>query len=857
MAAPSVRTSAPSGTRTVFPKGPSFSLDTFSSKDFMVKDFVESLSDSAVPINRRSGPSTQAAFDPKPLIRAFEHALSSLNELSDDLTVHETELLTAVRRAEAQHKQTLDSLGKKLDQSISSFQTLDTDLNSSQDGETGGIVAVKIGDKLEELDRQARRARDANFLIQCWLDATERGELSALEELRRRPEADAKVRCAVIARQLMKISQRLDQDNWGQTNGTTPVNGAKKKSPKGQPKAYNTRELIEKFSETLEKDLLKQFDHFYRKRSWEGMRDCANVLYDFNGGSNVIALFVNQHQYFIDQGQLMTEEIAFDNSAYADPPFYSWEQLADPDADSPGAEPNLQSFIDELHQTLEEESAIIKKAFPYYESVMSRFLQRVFQQPIQQRLEVVLKKADTVSSLAFLRSLQASRSSLSSLVESLKSHGLTEHPDPVSSQTTLVLDQQLEELFVPYLVGTSYIEREKSNLEELYTSVLFKYTLYHSQRKKLPTGFMASLAKTGSEMLATAIKSYHDRLDSSDLTPSQKAMLLRVAGLKDSEANKNKPELNISDEDGTLSVQTAKRMLRWLAEGVGRGLELSGGVETPKAVSSLLNLLLENLGELYVETALDAATDLAASQESSKTEPDLSFLPTLRAAASITFLMTTCINTVLLPLATSNLSLKRDMEKARDAAISHIEEKASAVLQRSTDAALAWVSRALARQLKTDFRPRDESDTAWLEKLQTDTCAAITGFLEKVHNLAGLALTGANRAAFLTELALMVRGALLEHFKKFQVSALGALMVQKDVRRYLTVLQAWEVQAHVREGLEVLGEVGSLFVVKPEGLRDRVRMGTLAGVGGEVLRPYLMRREDAGSVGMQSVLAAL
>lgn len=57
--------------RFIFPKGPSFTLENFSIKDFIVRDFVEDLAESAVPVNRRSGPAHQA-FDPKPLIRTFE-----------------------------------------------------------------------------------------------------------------------------------------------------------------------------------------------------------------------------------------------------------------------------------------------------------------------------------------------------------------------------------------------------------------------------------------------------------------------------------------------------------------------------------------------------------------------------------------------------------------------------------------------------------------------------------------------------------------------------------------------------------------------------------------------------------------
>lgn len=65
-----------SGPKSLYPKGPSFTLDTFSSKDFIVRDFVDSLAESAVPSHRRSGPA-QAAFDSKPLIRAFESICKS------------------------------------------------------------------------------------------------------------------------------------------------------------------------------------------------------------------------------------------------------------------------------------------------------------------------------------------------------------------------------------------------------------------------------------------------------------------------------------------------------------------------------------------------------------------------------------------------------------------------------------------------------------------------------------------------------------------------------------------------------------------------------------------------------------
>ncbi len=59
--------------------------------------------------------------------------------------------------------------------------------------------------------------------------------------------------------------------------------------------------------------------------------------------------------------------------------------MADPDAELPGVEPSLQSLLDEVKVVVQEESAIIRRAFPYYEQVLGKFLQRVCQQSVQQQ----------------------------------------------------------------------------------------------------------------------------------------------------------------------------------------------------------------------------------------------------------------------------------------------------------------------------------------------------------------------------------------------------------------------------------------------------------------------------------------
>ncbi|PNY23926.1 Exocyst complex component sec10 [Tolypocladium capitatum] len=842
-----------SGPKSLFPKAPVFTLDNFSGKDFIVRDFVDSLAESAVPANRRSGPA-QAAFDPKPLIRTFENALSQLALLGDELQEKESELLSQVRRAEIQHDQTLDTLGRKLDQSMSSFEALDVSLNASSTNvsdtngrsDGGGNVAVQIGEKLEELDRKRRRAQDAHFLIQCWTEVSETGQLTSLEDIRRQGGAENKVRCAVIARQLMRISQQLDLSSWGQTNGHR--NGATNGAGSPTKTHHNTRETLEKFCETLEQDLLQQFNNSYRRQNFDDMMECSKVLYDFNGGASVIAVFVNQHQFFIDRDQLMSDEVTADGEV--------WEALADPDSDPPGVEPSLQSLIDEVKIVMQEESFIIKRAFPYYETVLIKFIQRVFQQSIQQRLEKVLDKAETISTLAFLRSLHSSRSYIGHLIEDLKTHGLTEHPEPCSAQISQALEQQMDELFVPYLVGNTYIERERKSLEEMYSSLLFRFTIYHSRRKKAPTGFMASLAQQGTQLIASAKDAYLERLESSDLTPTQKTVMLRVAGLKDKEDNN---EIEVSEEDGALSIANAKRMLKWLAESVQRTLELGSQVETPKDVNILLHLLLTSMGKVYIETALDAAHVQATMLEHAKAEPDLSYLPAIRPAITVSAIMDRFISVVLIRLAESNTTVRKSMEAQKKMATDSIERKTNAVMKISIDVITNWTSKSLGGQKKQDFRPRD----AELESLQTPTCLGICTFLNRASKHAGEAIDGQNAEKFFSELGLAIHQLLFDHFKKFQVNATGGLMVTQDIAKYVATMRDWPLSKDVAAAVELLREIGSLFIVGPEALREKSR--TLApgqtGARGKLskggFKAFVQRRDDAGSVGIQSVLAGL
>ena len=80
---------------------------------------------------------------------------------------------------------------------------------------------------------------------------------------------------------------------------------------------------------------------------------------------------------------------------------------------------------------------------------------------------------------------------------------------------------------------------------------------------------------------------------------------------------------------------------------------------------------------------------------------------------------------MIVPLASSNMSIRREIEASTAVVMNRMEERVNNIVQKTIDVALAWVSKLLATQKKNDFRPRDEGpgvSSPWLEMLQTPVC---------------------------------------------------------------------------------------------------------------------------------------
>jgi hypothetical protein len=207
------------------------------------------------------------------------------------------------------------------------------------------------------------------------------------------------------------------------------------------------------------------------------------------------------------------------------------------------------------------------------------------------------------------------------------------------------------------------------------------------------------------------------------------------------------------------------------------------------------------------------------------------------------------------PLATPNLTIRREIEKAITTHLSTLESKLSSVLNQTLSSSLNWVSRCLSQQKKTDYRPKEDVDLLTASS-DTPACQAVCAFLTRVATQASGALTGRNLSLFLAELARGLRALILAHLLKFTFSQLGGITVSRDMTRYSELVRHWPTGDELEpDAMDVLVDVSQLFVLQGLYLRDK-----LQGRQGQdlvELKGFVARREDVGSVEVQAALMAV
>lgn len=283
-----------------------------------------------------------------------------------------------------------------------------------------------------------------------------------------------------------------------------------------------------------------------------------------------------------------------------------------------------------------------------------------------------------------------------------------------ASALGVMLDQSVEELFVPYMEGVKYLERESRSLTELYAAYLLRFSTYHRAthhtktsnifdrvRTQMTANTASTSTPTSTSAMATnkfgfsKLSNLVDRARvaagaaaaASSTTAPSNASASDVT-LVDSRHSTESETVNdsVEERDGDLNLDVAERMLRWHAEAIGRCVDLSSSSEVAKNAFALLKVLAEAYIKSYVEVALDSALARAAAQEPRGTVlPDLRDLGVVRHVDLILQLWQHYVGIALLPLASSSVTVRREMAIFNNHLLLRVEKKCDSVVQKIAD----------------------------------------------------------------------------------------------------------------------------------------------------------------------------
>lgn len=707
--------------------------------------------------------------------------------------------------------------------------------------------------RLEKLSAQYEKSVESGFLINSYLNINRKASCSELEKLWESSIPAERRKCANVVRQLQQLSRKLEDTENGE----------------------RARDIIDKFAEKLERDLLNDFDNAYRSADLVAMKDSAEILTDFNGGSSVVQMFVNQHDYFIIQENLVDASSVEKEEM--------WSKMCDPEGDFSEFDEIMQSMGDNMGEVIMQELEIIRKVFPDPVIILKVFLQRVFAQKIQLQIEAYLNKAESLSSLAYMRTLHIAYSKIAQFTSFLKTCFSKSNVD-TNGELAALLDQNFSDIFVPYIENGQYFDAEVRSLGDIISQTMAKFTEAHSHKfsgeKSLLSRFTSSNTDSNvhlerhtshSSLNGAAGAGSNAAGGSGDKETGRIGQLMRAVRLERTNSDRKSTnsigegEETIEVDDSEIRPEMVQRILTAMAESVRRSLELADQSQIPGHAKKFLEMLIESLGNNCTDVVLDGAIQVASSQDS-KSPTDFGFIKPVREVTNTVMLISGLIKTVIYPMVSSNSpQLRTVITNMVNSYLERTETKINRILSMTSDVTLTKLTYILSKQKKKDYNPKDDffshSDAINIDMHNAQpspVCTEVVQFLNVFHKAAVVALDGSNLESLLDFVGFSFKDLLLDHFKKFNVNPQGGGQVlRKDLQKYIEAINAWNIDA-LSNAICALGVIGELFTVSPADVAQLIKTNPdLAQNKPYVLREYLSKRTDYLSSSIHKVLAPI
>ncbi|CDH09858.1 related to Exocyst complex component SEC10 [Zygosaccharomyces bailii ISA1307] len=785
-----------------------------------VNEFVEELSkDHSLRGADGTAETTFEKLNPKPYIRTFESILKELNVLSEQSSSRKAQLVEQVSAQELEHAENVVQLSQELKKTMYNYEKLDSQLTNVTQ------VVSPLGEKLEVAIRRKKAYIKSVELISHYNAFYTTGESKFLEDLRSSPNFQKKTQAALLVKNLLLLARKVE---------TSSI-----------PRTVETASNIEKYSEILETDLLESFNNAYRVNNFSQLNEIALILNHFNGGVNVIQSFINQHEYFIDTAQI---DLDAGNQILLEEEFKG--ELVDSDKHGVIYEKTMVAHLSDIETVIKNESKVVKRVFENRALlVMQKFMQRIFAQKVEGRVDLLLSTAGSLSSLAYVRMLHALYSLLGQFTKDLADFFKLQEIDRDGILSTTV-EQSFTELFSKYLYDKSrYFDIEKRSLESILIEKTTNFNITHDKdirsrslsgklNNNLDSGFgLHEIGSSSKNKFVQLNNFFKSRIDRERLTFGRNNSL-RSSNPPSSDNSQTDSKASQNEEDG-FSLQEADEMLKCVVESIGRIMELVPNM-SGTYIYEILEVMLTGIVGSYVETALEVAYSRAVRMDSSKPpQLELSFMKYISLSTEILSLTSASVKAVFLPLLSNTPSMKKQTIEMTNNQIRRCELLINIILEEVTRIFLNKFSTSLAKQKKKDFFPKSQ------ELLDHDTLPAVevVNVLNSLHTQAALYLKAKNLEAFLSKIGNGLYDLLIAHYGKFQVSSTGGIIVTKDIIGYQTAIEDWRIPA-LYDKFTVLRELANLFTVQPDLLDSLTKEGHLADVNKDIISNYISHRED-------------
>ncbi|KAH3680438.1 hypothetical protein WICPIJ_008287 [Wickerhamomyces pijperi] len=803
------------------------SLDNYLD-NLSVYEFIEELGNSntaTTPSSSRTTAPQLGHLDPKPYIRTFESTLKELKKLGKEAQSKQDTLAAEVSQYELDHSRNVISLASRTDSVNSQFKVLDDEITVCNS------TVRPLTDDLTRILKSKERSLDAVSVIQIYVDFYKSGESQQLDHMMNGASVERR-KCAGTVSQLLRLSVKLESDEL--------------------PESKKTSELIQKYSELMETSLLEDFNNEYRRDNFQKMKEIVEVLTEYNGGDTVVKNFVNQNQFFLDS-QIFKDQETKDR--LHDEKF--WDELSDPSSHVGLPANYSDQFYEVVKNVIHDETIIIMEVFENPISALTLFVQRVYVQQIQSRIESLLKISYSSSTLAYLRTLHSLYLATGEFTRDLCAFFQSQFKDyDLLEELIIAVEQSYNELFIQHLSDSKYSELEKKILESIFINVTSVYEGSNEMKlgssKKSLSQRLEEFTHPKSQSGTPDIHEYeklHRNSRVGQLKSYMRTQLDRSHSFKRTSStsatspNPNQQRFSIDQSKSKMNITEVESLLKSTVESLSRIIELNPSHSAQNGLD-ILEILLLGLGKSYVDLGLEISYAGLHSQDYRSEVVSFAYLDNITQVSEILLLMATCIRTIVLPLANNSPGIRQRMVTLTNGYVSKVELSVNLIVADTVTLFKDRTQFSLSKQKKKDFLPK----VGELVDGNTDACESLVSFIEDGFEQIKEYLNGENLNSVLREIGVFIFDSLFEHFKNYQVNTTGGVILTTDIIAYQNAVDKWQI-TDISKKFQLLREIANLFTVNSELINSLTKDGQLVTLKPYVLRQFINKRVDDNDVG--------